>query len=67
MSDVSLAKLSWEMMGAQDLIGMQELSTLQLEIESDKKNDKDKNSNAVHITFPKIKLTWNMKFWMNEY
>ena len=37
MSDVSLAKLSWEMMGAQDLIGMQELSTLQLEIESDEK------------------------------
>ena len=34
VSAVSLAMLSWAMMGSQDLIGMQELSRGQLEMES---------------------------------
>ena len=35
-SDVSLARLSWEMMGAQVLMGIHTLSMAQLEMESEK-------------------------------
>ena len=38
-SEVSLARLSWEMMGAQDLMGIHTLSISQLEMASRKRKE----------------------------